>query len=325
MEERKSLQLHKLKGEEERLRFIYENAFRSHEKMQRRIEKHRRNIRIFSVLLTVEAVLVLLWEIRKKIGISFGELDIFPLWRAGVFAVALGGVYLVWNMKLKKNVRRMYEEQEICERDYVTATQKLNKTTLLREQLEEQMGITGEEGNFFCESDVFVGELSEQGKESQMRESILRKKEAAQLRLQAVSKRKQQLQKEWQELLKEEIEGKEKMKKYGIFAILSFCAMFLFMGIAMFAKYYAAIGRVGFFASAFLGFAPTLFLWFCRKVETELNDAPWLYRLMAGGDNSQCICVKKNEIQELLEKNEVESLKLQQEIKQVQLQLDGMT
>ena len=259
--------------------------------------------------------------LRKGIGISFGNLDDFPLLQIGGFGVILGWVFFLWYWKMKKTGRELYEEQQRCEQELLTSTQRLNQTILLREQMEQQLAEEmGQEVSFAGENNVEV-ELSEQGKQMQYRESVLRKKQTIELRKKRVEEQKKELQKDWTELLEEEMIGKSKMRQYGIITLVSFVAMFLFMGMAMFSEYFGTIWQIPFFASFFLIFAPNLFLWFCKKVETSLDYAPWLYQVMAGGDNSQSLLVKKRELQERMEEQEVELLKFQKEIKRLQAEI----
>lgn len=276
MNERKSYQLYMLEGELQKVQFEYDCEYRSMEHAENRMRNFLFSLKIGVAYLAMVVVcffllsVILIVATKRSAPLLFTMLILF-LGCVLLIILAFGAFY---KARFGMSYFKLKEQKEEQEAKLLIATKKLNKLTLQKEQLEEELVLEKKEQKV-------EPEFSEKWEKSIQREQIQCKIEMFQYKKEREEKEQHAAQLDLQNLMKEEEKLRRQKKEHGVCLLIGIIGWII--GFALWTSMNETINLIGrAFIILFPLFVifPSLFLWLSKYITLSVGEDLWLNRVL---------------------------------------------
>ena len=275
MNERKSYQLYMLEGELEKVQFEYDCEYRSTEHIENRMRDFMFSIKLGAVYLVILVICILLLTValsEEEFSVPLILMQPFLFFGCIVLHILAFGAF--YKAKFGMSYFKMKEQKEEREEKLLIVTQKLNKLTLQKEQLEEEIALETKEQEV-------EQEFSQRWEESVQRENIQCKIEMLQYKKEREEKEYRAAQLELQNVMKEEEKVRQQKKKHtfhlwiGIVGLIIGFVMWTSANLTI-----SLIGKTSIILFTMLVILPSLFLWLSKHITLSVGEELWLNRVL---------------------------------------------
>lgn len=302
-----------LEGELEKVQFEYDCEYRSIEAMENRMRDFLFSIKLGAAYVVMVAFCCLV--LSNVLSITEFSIPLLLMQPVLFFCfviliiLAFGAFY---KAKFGMSYFKMKEQKEEKEAKLLIVSQKLNKLTLQKEQLEEEIALEKKE----IEEEQ---KYSEKWEKSVQRENIQCKIEMLQYKREREKKEYHTAQIDLQNLMKEEEKVRWQKKKH-IFHLLIGIIGFI-AGIVMWTSTNLTANLIGkFFIISFALFVilPSFFLWFSKQVTLSVGEDLWFNRVLFKEMYEYSFPKRQERLQKEIEGHNQQIAEIERELKELE-------